>query len=108
MAWGLRHITGQELGEWEAYQRLYGPLGPEREDRRTASLLYQTFRLWAKDPDSATLEDFLPQWAKEPAAPQSVEDVLANAQSPEEMRRNLRLVRSTSQIPVGHDGSRQT
>lgn len=35
----MRRISAQELRRWHIYEKLYGPLGPQRQDMLAAQLL---------------------------------------------------------------------
>lgn len=58
----LNRISSKELTEWQAYERLAGPIGPRRDDVLTAEIAYviaSAFRGKGKEPK---LEDFIPDW----------------------------------------------
>ena len=67
MAWGLERISSHELSEWEAYERVCGPVGPPRDDLLNSRLLCMMANLVR--PANALpypLEDFMPQWDHTP------------------------------------------
>jgi hypothetical protein len=60
----LARITSTELTEWAVYERLYGPLGQERDDHLTA-LVSATIAnaMRGKKGRRHKLKDFLPAWS---------------------------------------------
>jgi hypothetical protein len=82
----LNRIDSRELVEWEAYERISGPLGPERTDQLFAQLtavIANVNRPKSRKP--YRVEEFIPKW--DPEAPPERKP----EQSPEEM---LRAVKS--------------
>lgn len=61
----LERIDSRELSEWAAYERVSGPLGPERLDV-LAAIIASTVHNSATDKKSrkAKPRDFLPKWDK--------------------------------------------
>jgi hypothetical protein len=59
----LDRITSTELAEWTAYERLYGPLGQERDDN-LAALVSTTIAnaMRGKKGRRLRLKDFMPSW----------------------------------------------
>lgn len=58
-------MCSAEFAEWMAFERLEGPLGPEREDWRVA-LIASTIANANRDPKkhrAYTPTDFIPEWA---------------------------------------------
>jgi hypothetical protein len=56
-------VTSREITEWMAYERVTGPLGPERMDSLVAMLtatVANTAR--GKGTRAATPKDFMPKW----------------------------------------------
>jgi hypothetical protein len=49
------------LTEWDAYERLYGPLGPARGDYHAALIATTTANTVSKKP--MAVSDFMPDWA---------------------------------------------
>lgn len=60
----LARTSSRELAEWQAYEREYGPLGPERGDWR-AAMLAQTFAatMAGNKGRRPKLTDFLLRWS---------------------------------------------
>jgi Protein of unknown function (DUF4035) len=59
-------MTSAEFSEWRAFQRLEGPLGPEREDWRVAMLaaiVANANRDPKRAPRAYEPRDFMPDWA---------------------------------------------
>ena len=69
-------MMSKEFAEWMAYEKVTGPLGPERADVLHAVLLALIHNQWAKKPKKP--KDFLPEWDQ------------GRAQTPEEMLAMLR------------------
>ncbi|MEU5950654.1 DUF4035 domain-containing protein [Micromonospora sp. NPDC047465] len=89
----LARIDARELSAWMAYERVTGPLGPERADMHAAiiaSTIANANR--GKHGRRFTPEDFLPRWdqrgAAAPAGEQTGED-------------HLRLIRSLNKAMGG-------
>jgi hypothetical protein len=59
----LARMTSSELVEWAAYERLYGPLGQERDDH-LAALVATTIAnaMRGKKGRRMRLKDFMPAW----------------------------------------------
>src|SRR5437879_9524104 len=61
----LARIDSRELSEWKAYERLYGPLGPSRDDQLMAILAATTRNSFiSRESDAVTPADFMPDWAE--------------------------------------------
>ena len=75
-----RRISGHELSEWAAFERIDGPLGPRRADFHAAQIVVAIAQSNAKRGKRYKLSDFLLTW-----------DHGRTVQSPHEM---LRLVRT--------------
>lgn len=69
-------ITSRELSEWRAYESVFGPIGPVRDDIYEALLLAMIHNTWAKKPKKP--EAFLPVWDRHPTSP---EEQLAKAKA---------------------------
>jgi hypothetical protein len=60
----LRRMSADELTEWQAYEKVTGPLGAERLDvLATLVAYYVVTALGAKN---ARLDRMLPQWERKP------------------------------------------
>jgi hypothetical protein len=60
----LARISGEEITEWAAYERLRGPLGPVRGDWQAAVVASTVYAVMAgKKARRRKLKDFLPKWA---------------------------------------------
>lgn len=59
----LARTSSRELAEWQAYEREFGPLGPERGDWQ-AAMLAHTFAavMTGKQGRRLKLSDFLLRW----------------------------------------------
>lgn len=70
----LARISSAELTEWMVYERLYGPLGPSRDDH-LASLIAATIANAFRDSNSkaASAADYMPRW-QSPEPPEEVTD----------------------------------
>jgi hypothetical protein len=53
-------IAQKEISEWGAYQELYGPIGPERDDLRAAQIAWMLARVLGGS--DAELTDFMLRW----------------------------------------------
>lgn len=60
---------------------MYGPLGPEREDYRTALVAYVFACAFSEKGKEPKLSDFLLKFDAEPEEPQSPEQMLAMAET---------------------------
>lgn len=85
----MNRIDSRELTEWSAYERVAGPLGPERDDLHTAMICTAiTNAMKGKGPD-AKPEDFMPVWdeadqtpdGRRRPRPQTPEEQIAAAQA---------------------------
>jgi hypothetical protein len=56
----LARVASSELTEWQAFERVHGPLGQTRDDIHTALLLAMLHNQWAKHPKKPAV--FLPEW----------------------------------------------
>jgi hypothetical protein len=56
----LARVTSRELTEWAAFEREYGPLGPERGDWQAAVVAHTVAMV--NGAKNAKLSDFLPRW----------------------------------------------
>jgi len=71
-------MTSAEFAEWQAFQRLEGPVGPERDDWRhaqTTATVANANRDHRRHPRPYRPEEFIPDWAAanrvpKPARPQ--------------------------------------
>lgn len=69
----LARISSYELSEWQVYERMYGPLGPQRDDQLTsllAAAISNAFR--GKGDKAADPKDYLPRWDA-PTPPEEVD-----------------------------------
>ena len=63
MARGLEQISSRELSEWEAYERVCGPIGPSRDDLLNSRLLCMMANLVRPAGQLPyPLDDFMPEW----------------------------------------------
>lgn len=73
----LARTSSHELAEWQAFEREYGPLGPERGDWQAASVAYTSAMLAAgKKGRRLSITDFLLKWSTTRRRPQSAEEIL--------------------------------
>lgn len=82
----LDRTTGEELTDWEAYERLIGPLGPTRGDWQ-AAMIASTVANSArgKKGKAAKLKDFLLKWKTSSSG---------GGQSAEELERAAKMIAS--------------
>lgn len=73
MAELLSRVSSRELSEWAAFEREYGPLGPERGDWQAALVAHVV--AGASGGKRTKISDFLIRWANRPKR-QSSDDVL--------------------------------
>jgi uncharacterized protein DUF4035 len=75
----LARTSSRELTEWQAYEREYGPLGPERGDWQAATVAHTFAALMAgKQGSRLKLTDFLLRWAGPRAARRQTPDEQLN------------------------------
>lgn len=68
----LREMDSAELTEWQAFERLDGPLGPWRDDYRSGVIASTIANQYVTDKNKAlTPQDFIPKW--DPEASESEE-----------------------------------
>ena len=60
----LRRADSRELTEWAAYEREYGPLGPERGDWQAALVAYTTASMLSTGNARPKITDFVLRWAR--------------------------------------------
>ena len=72
-------MSSAEFAEWMAYEKVTGPLGPERFDALHAVHMALIYNQWAKKSKTKKPKDFLPEW-----------DRHVRVSSPEEMLNALR------------------
>lgn len=60
MAWGLQHISSRELTEWQAYEDVCGPVGPQRVDYHFARLMWMWANMGREPGNMIPLADFMP------------------------------------------------
>ncbi|WP_199520275.1 hypothetical protein [Kitasatospora sp. MBT63] len=63
MAELLARVSSAELTEWMAYERITGPLGPERGDALHGILTATVANTARSKGRKARPQDFIPQWA---------------------------------------------
>lgn len=61
----LARCDSRELAEWQAYERVCGPLGGERDDVLAAIVSAVTMNA-AGPKNPAKVDDFLPEWDRKP------------------------------------------
>jgi hypothetical protein len=73
----LHRMTSSELAEWQVYERLYGPVGQERDDQ-LAALVAATIAnaMSGKKGKRHKIRDFLPVWSKQKQSSREQLDVL--------------------------------
>jgi len=92
----LARIDSRELTAWAAYERVTGPLGPERADIQAAIIASTIANAnQGKRGRRFKPEDFLPRWDQPAAA--------SGDQTGED---HLRLIKSLNRAMGGHDGTR--
>jgi hypothetical protein len=64
----LQRMSGQELAEWQAYERVYGPIGVEERLDRTAAVIANQVANSLRGPKSkpSEVDDFMPRWGVRP------------------------------------------
>lgn len=90
----LQRISADELTEWMAYERIAGPLGPDRGDYQ-AGVIAATIANVNRKKNSRKYRpaDFIPRWMREAA------------KTPEQMRTKLiELTRLFGGTVLGEDG----
>ncbi|WP_240503007.1 phage tail assembly protein T [Streptomyces prasinopilosus] len=65
----LARTTSAELTEWMAYERVTGPLGPERLDLLHGILSATVANAARGKGKKATPKDFIPEWDQGPKGP---------------------------------------
>jgi hypothetical protein len=74
----LARTSSHELSEWQAFEREYGPLGPERGDWQAAMTAHViAVSAAGKKGRRLKLTDFLIKWGTPRKARQSAEEQLA-------------------------------
>ncbi|MGW3627281.1 phage tail assembly protein T [Streptomyces sp. NPDC000880] len=73
----LARCSSRELTEWMAYERISGPLGPERADLHMAILAATVSNTARGKGRKAEPKDFLPQWDQGAKQSMNWEDMLA-------------------------------
>ena len=71
-------MSAREFAEWMAYEKVTGPLGPERADVLHAIHMAMLYNQWAAKGKGKKPKEFLPNWDQ------------SRAQTPEEMLAMLR------------------
>lgn len=68
-------MTSAELTQWQAYEQVAGPLGPERHDALAALISF--YGLKAAGVKKVKLPDLMPRWDRPKAQPwQSIKNAL--------------------------------
>jgi hypothetical protein len=64
----LRRMSGRELAEWQAYERVYGPIGVEERLDRTAAVIANQVANSLRPPTTkpSEVDDFMPRWDRRP------------------------------------------
>ncbi|MEU4576604.1 hypothetical protein [Nonomuraea sp. NPDC023979] len=64
----LQRMSGRELAEWQAYERVYGPIGVEGRLDRTAAVIAKQVADSLRGPKTkpSELDDFMPRWDRRP------------------------------------------
>lgn len=70
----LDRIPSRELTEWQAYERVAGPLGPARADVQAAIVAATVANANRGKGKPATPADFVPEWDHKPT--QTVDEML--------------------------------
>ncbi|WP_433225615.1 phage tail assembly protein T [Actinomadura formosensis] len=67
----LRSIDSRELTEWQIYERMYGPLGQQRDDQLAALIAAAVANVFRDKGKAAEPKDYLPRWEapQRPAEP---------------------------------------
>ncbi|GAA2609630.1 phage tail assembly protein T [Actinomadura fulvescens] len=73
----LERTSSSELTEWQAYERVAGPLGPARADVQSAIVAATVANANRSKGKPATPADFVPRWDRKPT--QTVEEMVAIA-----------------------------
>jgi hypothetical protein len=73
----LERVSSRELTEWQAYERIAGPLGPARADVQSAIIAATVANANRGKGKPATPADFIPEWDRKPT--QTVEEQVAIA-----------------------------
>lgn len=70
----LERVTSRELTEWQAYERVAGPLGPARADVQAAIIAATVANANRQKGKPATPAEFIPAWDQKPT--QTVDDMV--------------------------------
>lgn len=73
----LDRMPSREITEWQAYERVAGPLGPARADVQSAIVAATVANANRGKGKPATPADFIPTWDRKPE--QTVEEMVAIA-----------------------------
>lgn len=73
----LERVPSRELTEWQAYERVAGPIGPARGDVQSAIIAATVANANRTKGKPATPADFVPTWDRKPT--QTVEEMVAIA-----------------------------
>ena len=68
----LHRISARELREWQAFERIYGPVGPARDDHLAALIAAQVASTFANK--AANVADFMPPWDVRETGDEEVDD----------------------------------
>jgi len=72
----LARTSSHELSEWRAYEREFGPLGPERGDVHQALISHTIAASLSTGKTKFRLADFLPRWTRRRQTPAQQLEVL--------------------------------
>lgn len=62
----LERVSPRELLEWEAYERVAGPLGPHRGDIQAAVVASTVANVNRGKGRPLPIQDFIPEWDRRP------------------------------------------
>lgn len=101
----LSRIDSRELLEWSAYERVHGPIGPDRADTQAAVIASTIARtMGGKKARRFKLSDFIPVWDRRP---QTWEEQLAAVRTMNRALGGRDLTRPTTAQEASHGNERR-
>lgn len=67
-------MDSRELAEWQAFERLEGPIGQKRDDILAASQIAAVINVNRSRKKPYPVEDFIPKWDTSPQTPEEMMD----------------------------------
>lgn len=74
-------MSSRELSAWRAFERRYGPLGPERDDLHAAMICWTLATIHAGKGERPKIEDFMPRFSAPTPGPELAEQLLQRARA---------------------------